>query len=531
MSRLVDHAVIGSGLSAIGSIRALIKHGLKPVVIDVGRTLPGEKQEFSKKLALKDPSFWTEEERTRLSFNISVEENLLSIPEKKVYGSDFFYGSNEPRSELSYQGIKPPFSFAKGGLAEGWGASTLPPSKDDILDWPITYKEIIHYYKEVIDQLSFSAVKDDLDKEFPVLHKSPISLDSSPFDKKLLSKLENISKRNPNILCGQARLVVNASESSPSGCKKCGECMSGCVFGSIYKPSSELDELIKNGKVEYLSQLLVTSIEKNQREILKINYLESSGKKGFINAKRIYLAAGAVNSSRIILNSLRTDLKRVSLQTRGGYVVPSLSFSRIGRKWPKANTLPAIFIEQKNSFLQSWSHIQVSTNNELLHRRTSSLLKKIKSLRLIIRFFFTRVFTLFVSYHSKHSGRYILSLEILDPKDENPKLNSLYILNKPKFTLRIFSFFELFSLFLKARILILLPFSRLNSGTYHVGGSLPMKSNPKAKNDTDLYGQISQLKRVHIVDSSIFPSLPATTIGILSMANAYRITEKTCLEE
>ena len=76
----------------------------------------------------------------------------------------------------------------------------------------------------------------------------------------------------------------------------------------------------------------------------QINYLDTSGRRSLINAKRVYLAAGAVNTSRIILNSLSPELKHLNLQTRGGYVVPSFSFSKIKSQWPNTNTFPSIFI-------------------------------------------------------------------------------------------------------------------------------------------------------------------------------------------
>lgn len=531
MSRLANHVVIGSGLSAIGSIRALLKAGYRPIVLDVGQTLPENKRKFTKKLALKNPVSWTKKERKELSSNKSIEDTSIGIPEKKLFGSSFFYGDNEAQSKFSYEGISPPFSFAKGGLAEGWGASTLPPSKDDVLDWPISYEEIIHYFKEVLNQLPFSAVQDDLNKEFPVLHDSPLSLRPAEFDKTLLAKLVKLSKKNPNLLCGQARLVVNASSSSQSGCKNCGECMSGCVFGAIYKPSDEIDALIKNDKIEYISQIFVTSLETNTEGLITVNYLNASGGKGLINAKRVYLGAGAINTSKIVLNSLQPELKNLNLQTRGGYVVPSFSFSKIKSRWPNTNTLPSIFIEQKNSFLKSWSHIQVSTTNELLIRKKLNLMSKSSFFSPLVNVLLSRVIVLFINYHSKHSGSYELALDKLNPKNKNPTLSSIYLAKKPNFLVRISSFFELLMLFLKTGNLLLLPFSILNSGTYHVGGSLPMRNSPKAQDETDIFGQLHNLKKVHIVDSSVFPSLPSTTIGLLSMSNAYRITEKTCFDD
>ena len=65
-----------------------------------------------------------------------------------------------------------------------------------------------------------------------------------------------------------------------------------------------------------------------------------------------------------------------------------------------------------------------------------------------------------------------------------------------------------------------------NTSAYHVGCTMPMKSSQTNKLDTDFLGRIKSWKRVHIVDSSVFPSLPGTTIGLLLIANAYRIVKR-----
>ena len=59
---------------------------------------------------------------------------------------------------------------------------------------------------------------------------------------------------------------------------------------------------------------------------------------------------------------------------------------------------------------------------------------------------------------------------------------------------------------------------------FHFGGTLPMSSNPKDF-ESDLFGRPMGLKRVHVVDSSVLPSIPATTITFSTMANAHRIGE------
>jgi choline dehydrogenase-like flavoprotein len=58
--------------------------------------------------------------------------------------------------------------------------------------------------------------------------------------------------------------------------------------------------------------------------------------------------------------------------------------------------------------------------------------------------------------------------------------------------------------------------------SFHSGGSFPMRANPGAF-ETDLCGRPSGWRRIHAVDASILPSIPATTITLTVMANAHRI--------
>jgi hypothetical protein len=54
---------------------------------------------------------------------------------------------------------------------------------------------------------------------------------------------------------------------------------------------------------------------------------------------------------------------------------------------------------------------------------------------------------------------------------------------------------------------------------FHAGGGFPMARDP-GPDGTDLVGRPTGFSRLHIVDSSIFPTIPATTITLSVMANA-----------
>jgi choline dehydrogenase-like flavoprotein len=56
----------------------------------------------------------------------------------------------------------------------------------------------------------------------------------------------------------------------------------------------------------------------------------------------------------------------------------------------------------------------------------------------------------------------------------------------------------------------------------HVGGTFPMRHTP-GELETDILGRLMGMRRTHIVDASVFPSVPSTTITLSVMANAHRI--------
>jgi choline dehydrogenase-like flavoprotein len=61
---------------------------------------------------------------------------------------------------------------------------------------------------------------------------------------------------------------------------------------------------------------------------------------------------------------------------------------------------------------------------------------------------------------------------------------------------------------------------------FHCGGSLPMRASP-GNFESDTLGRPRGWSRVHAVDASVLPAVPATTITFSVMANAHRIGWET----
>lgn len=521
-----DVVVIGSGLSALGAIKSLLDKGIRPLVIDKGARINPQLTSIIDDMASRDPESWSVQEK-RIVFSREAALPSSGLPRKLSFGSDFFYGKSVKYAPIQSVGNIPPFSYALGGLSAGWGAAVLPPRPCDLLDWPVSPKELEFYCEKIIADLPYSAKEDSLSINFPLLKKNPKALFLSKSHKEVLNWLEKRYTVKENyFIFGQARLLVSPDSSSGhKGCKYCGQCMSGCVYKCIYKAEDEVLDLYAKNKIDYINNCLVVSVaELNDKVVIK--YFDHKGDLVEKKCSKVLLAAGAVNSTRIILSSLKKYGKKLTLKSRGGFVLPIFSLRKLSMEWPFCNTQPGIFLEIKNSFLKNWVHIQLSTENEFIldklgiDKGSSRIINKLK------RFIANHTFVALVNFHSNHSGHYNLWVT---EADENTKVDTLHSSHEKKLgRLSIFAcaLFKLTSLFFKIGCIPLIPFLKINSGSYHVGGSIPMKNEPLSDCETDKLGRVNPWKHIHVVDTSVFPSLPGTTIGLLSMANAYRIVDQ-----
>lgn len=517
--------IIGSGIAAISVAKKLVKRGLKPIIIDKGDTLNQQKKDTIKKLKNLDYTLWSKSDLKKLYKKDFFFNPLIK---KSVFGSNFFYGKSISQSKISKLSSIPFFSYARGGLAEGWAAAVLPPDDNDIQDWPISNIDLKKSFNEVLAELPLSMMKDDLIDIFPSYKDDLSSLNQSPDTSLILDKFLNIKNRE-NFIIGNSRLLTRTvSDGEYLNCQYCGRCMQGCVYGSIYRPSQDLDKLIKKKLVNYQNNLIVQRLvmEKNK---IKVEFFNSALKKNehFIFDK-IFLATGAIGSSRIMMQSNNYFGNSLTLKTKSQIIFPLISKSRIDSDWPNVNTQPDIFLEYKNlnKKLYHWTHTQININNDLIANFVPFVSTNNVLAKFILKKIMSHLLIAHTTLHSNYSDHYQLKL-IKKNEDDLLKINFVKKLSSQQF-LNIAQN-DLVNLFKYADLAVLKYFIFKKTYSTHLGCSLPMKKKPSEKFDTDIMGVPNDWKNVHIVDTSIFPSLPGTPIGLLLAANANRIASQVKL--
>tara|TARA_Y100001958_G_C21227581_1_gene553039 strand:- start:16 stop:1563 length:1548 start_codon:yes stop_codon:yes gene_type:complete len=505
-----DFIIIGSGLASISAAKKIIKSGFKPLILDVSNELEKKKLELKNKLKNTYPLNWHHKDIERLNYNPTIKHK---IPKKLFMGSDFFYGTSSFDKEIDYRSkIKPAFSYAFGGLANGWGSAILPLDKNNLKNYPIAVDKMYKSYEEVLNDLPYSAVDDQLSHAFPIL-KNPES--SIKLNKNLENLKNNLSKEfnTEEVIYGNGRFLCDSR--NKHGCKYCGNCMSGCVYDYIYKPESDWNKLIDSKKVEFVKKAKMLTYEDNNDYVI-VKFLDKNGKIQTIKTKKLLIGAGALPSTKIFMSSKKIFNKKINLRTKNGFVLPIFLKKKDKSNWLNSNTLAGLFVEfQKNG---KYFHSQISSPNELVLKKISL---GILPLKLVAKFAFNSFLLCHGNLSSEESDHYSLELKNYNGKEilEVEHKNSL---NKKIFNEVLNKYSEIFS---KMNYLPLKFLSRITD-SQHSGGSLPMSDKIDKFNNTNHLGLVNGDKNTHFIDGSILPYLPAYPIALTIMANSNYISQE-----
>jgi choline dehydrogenase-like flavoprotein len=455
-----------------------------------------------------------------------------STPRKLVMGSDYFYSSDSdsPIGVSDFTATSPPFSLALGGFSAGWGAAYLPPAECDVADWPVSRDELLGHMKICAEDISCSEPIDDLTPYFPQMKSNAGGeLRLSSGQSKLLQTLKSSMRSDstaPEIV-GQSRLMTRTVDSGPGiGCKYCGQCNSGCVYDCIYKADLDISAMTANSLIDYRPGRKVITVEEIA-DAVKIQFLnETTNKMEVEEADVLFLAAGAVNTTRIVMQSQGMYGHSVSLRRTGGFIQPFISVEGFATSWPDVNTQSTHFLEFKDPRIsQHWIHAQISQPNELVLSQMRINHTNIKTtwgrgVGLIAR----HLVVALLNMHSDHGPKYIVRL-CPDKIDGSARFETQQELTSDLSKAEHIAHRRLKKILHRSKM-ISLGFLRQNSDlapSNHFGCTFPMRTNPHNPTDTDEFGRPFGWKRVHLVDTSIMTSIPATTIGLLAMGNAHRI--------
>jgi len=525
---LSNNLIIGSGPAAAGAALALTQDPEQAVtVVDIGTLLEPDQQRIVAAMTSRSRAQWSTAELAAISRQ-PVEEDRRSLPEKRSYGSDFPFRDVGQLDGIHSEGRanRVVVSSAYGGFSNIWGAQTMPWSAPTFDQWPVKWSEMEPHYRSVLDEVPLSGVDDDLSELFPLLTDTQDPPELAQRSRMVLERynVRRRALRAQGITVGVARLAID-----PRPCVRCGLCMTGCPYALIYSASHTFDRLRARDRIAYLSGLLVYRIgELAGRPFAEVRDLRTGGTQR-LEADRIFVACGALGTTRLVLGSLCHFGRDVSLGESVQFVLPTLS-SRPGID-PRAeenftlnqfnvvvdtdgrgvNLAQVHFYPYNPAFLAALpSLLQLRFAGAL----TSSMLRRLSvGLGYIPSWESPRIHV--VARPAGDGMLPILTISGDDGRRIPPMLRTVI-----RRLLRAAPSLDLWPVLPK---LAVSPAGK----SYHYGGSFPhADGEPRALLETDRQGRLRAWSNVRIIDASVFPSVAATTFTLTVMANAHRIASE-----
>jgi ferredoxin len=523
--------IIGSGSAAAGAALALSRRdNLEITVIDIGLQLENDRQKLVDSLASSSLEEWDPETIEHISKQPEASANPGGIPEKRVFGSDYPFRNVGQLGGLSaVNGAATPLiSSAYGGFSNVWGSQVMPFTDPSFQSWPVSAAAMRRHYETILGHIPFAGEEDDLAARFPLMRPAAPLPSMSPRSQRVLNAYQQhrSSLNDRGITMGKARLALNAAE-----CVRCGMCMTGCPYGLIYSAAQTFDALRRTNKVNYLSGFLATKIIEEADQVTITTKEIGTGRERRFVADRVYVACGAMGTTRLVANSLGLfDVDLPMLESRQ-FILPFLS--RRATEDPRdkrdftLNQFNMIVAPEEGSVDISTLHFY-TFNTAFIEGLPSALrARMVERLQVQLLRRLTVAFGYLPSWNSTQLRIRVgsqpgdLDLPEFDisggstPSGQGEMLRAV-----------------LLRLLRSARVLDLypvIPMLRLAAAgkSYHWGGSFPHMTNGSTIFSSDSLGRAGSWKRTHLVDASVFPTVPAMTYGLTVMANAHRIASES----
>jgi choline dehydrogenase-like flavoprotein len=506
--------IIGSGLSAIAAATALVARGIHPTILDVGIEPAAAAASLKMRLGSVEPDSWCAGEVVPAKRTGPVAAN--GIPRKLYFGSDFVFQETERSVSLAANRASMFRSFAVGGFSNVWGAVVQRVHERDINGWPIGVKDLDPHYAAISNLIGCSsapqlrpssqaeALYADLTANSDLLHREGISFE-------------------------YPQLAVRAEDrNGTKACRYCGLCLFGCPYDARYAAEATLRELVRAGRATYEPDVLVRRLAPAYG-VVRIEGRSRRGDVRVFCAERVFVAAGLLESTRIILESLGVYGKPLRIYHSDIFTVPLLRYLRSpGLRVERLHTLCLLTAEvEDTSICEHRVHLQFYGYNELYR---TLLIDKIgslaKPLAPALESLSGRLLVIFGYLHSDVSSSIQLSLSpeanpaVTLEGRPNADTRRICMAAARKLQRRHVCFK---GITLRSRLRLDLP-----GGGYHSGGSFPMRRIPGAL-ETDPLGRLPSLPGVHVVDASVLPTVPASPTAFTVMANAHRIASEVSI--
>ncbi len=196
-----------------------------------------------------------------------------------------------------------------GGRTNHWGRISLRFGPYDFRrksldglgdDWPITYEDVKPYYDRIDRLIGLFGSNENLPNE-------PNGIFLPPPKPRCYELLVKQAADRLNITCIPSRLsIITRPVNGRAACHYCGQCGRGCRTNANFSsPAVLLKPALQTGKLTIIPNAMAREVLTDARGLASgVAYIDkTTGQEQAVRARVVVLAASALESSRLLLNS------------------------------------------------------------------------------------------------------------------------------------------------------------------------------------------------------------------------------------
>lgn len=333
---MAELIIVGAGAAAAAAALELARRGQRPIVLDVGHVdeanaprVEGNLYRYRQQHDSFDLHIGTD--YRGLAGVLSDEPSVAKLNAPRMAFVTRDATALGPLSQAEFQAIQ---SFALGGLGNAWGAGLYRWISADLQDFPISLADLEPYFDLLTAEIGISGADDDLTEFFgsPAGLQPPLELSYNARRVALAYRRRRKALRAKRITLGRPRAgVLSAPKDGRPACD-----YSNLEFWQqqpyVYTPAVTLRKLIAAGQIDYRPGLLVQRWIETADGVTVVARDVRSGEMVEVSGQRLLLAAGAINTARIALQSAGDAATRLPLLENPVLQIPLVLPASLGRR-------------------------------------------------------------------------------------------------------------------------------------------------------------------------------------------------------
>lgn len=531
-----DILIVGSGPSGVHAAQESLKHGYKVALVEIGfiddkyqKLIPPLSFSEIRKTDLNQVTYFLGEDPAK-AFQSQAKAGAHLTPPRQHMIQDM-----EKIFPIESESFLPLQSTACGGLGVSWGSNVFTLEDFELRRIGLPPHEMRKFYKQTSEDVGVSGTPDDalaplISKHLEI--QPPLQLDTN--SKKIYENYrKNIEKfMGDGFYLGQSLLAILSQAKKDRRPNPYWDMdFWSDLSKSVYRPLFTLEELKKNPNFFHIPHKIAVRFEETNTKPTEGSFVSlffrdlNSGQFETIRAKKLLLAAGAINSGKLAYSSLGFYDMPMPILCNPNHWVAAINWPMLGRS----------AVDTRYSLAQLTALLRVPEDPEdyvlgqfysyrsLLYSRLLHNIPLPPSLGLIfLRFLITSFTCVNIHFSDSPSSRKWLKVikrgdqDILKASYERTVTEETFIRKNERRFLK------------KLLALKCIPIGvnrPAHGASIHYAGTLPFNDENKPLTCTP-EGQLRGAQNVYVADGASWKFLSAKGLTFTLMAGAKRVAQE-----